>query len=352
VRALAAAAVRQLAWSSRLAEREVRAWLMRAMHIPAAAIRRDAVNALTYKRGHIDGAALFSVIPVLCPRMLVRLLVAYQVMFDFLDSANERAVAMGIANGRQLHLALVDALDQRRPLSDYYFHHPWGDDGGFLDALVDTCRNGCAALPRYATVQRFVVAEARRFEVLALNHEADPTRRIAALQDWARRERTGPASGPWYELTAARSSSLAIHALLALSVERAVDAMEVSLVRRAYTGVLPVMGTMLDSYVDQLEDRTNGDHSYVGHYPNSDMAVKRLGQILRCSLREALALPNGERHAVIVACMTALYLSKDSARSGELRDGTASLVAAGGSLTRLLVPVLRAWRLAYSQSSS
>jgi hypothetical protein len=45
--------------------------------------------------------------------------------------------------------------------------------------------------------------------------------------------------------------------------------------------------------------------------------------------------------------MFAMYLSRDSANGPELRAATASLVQAGGSLTRLLVPVLRLWRTAY-----
>jgi hypothetical protein len=35
-----------------------------------------------------------------------------------------------------------------------------------------------------------------------------------------------------------------------------------------------------------------------------------------------------------------------------MRAGTARLARAGGTLTRLLVPVLRLWRIAYAQRSS
>jgi tetraprenyl-beta-curcumene synthase len=351
MRVLAAAAVRQLAWGSRLARQEVCLWRERALDIPDAPIRKDALNALARKRGHIDGAALFSVIPSEASSQLLRVLVAFQVMFDFLDSVNERSVTIGTVNGRQLHLALVDALDSSRPLSDYYVHHPWRDDGGYLCALVDTCRDGCAALPSYETVCDLVVGEAQRFEVLALNHERVSAVRQAVLREWVGRERRDWGSGRWYELTAGSSSSLAIHALLALAAQLQRSVSNAASVRNAYLGIVSVMGTMLDSYVDQIEDRA-GDHSYVSYYPGSHLAVRRIGQLIRRSLLEALALPDGERHAVIVACMVALYLSKESARTVELREGAASLARAGGSLTRLLVPVLRLWRLAYSQSSS
>jgi hypothetical protein len=47
-----------------------------------------------------------------------------------------------------------------------------------------------------------------------------------------------------------------------------------------------------------------------------------------------------------------LYLTKDSAHTPAMRATTASLVRAGGSLTRLLLPILRLWRIAYAQRSA
>jgi hypothetical protein len=78
------------------------------------------------------------------------------------------------------------------------------------------------------------------------------------------------------------------------------------------------------------------------------VAIERVAQLLKRCLREASELRDGERHIVIAASMTALYLSKDSARSPAMRESTRRLAAAGGSLTQLLVPVLRLWRTAYA----
>jgi tetraprenyl-beta-curcumene synthase len=62
-------------------------------------------------------------------------------------------------------------------------------------------------------------------------------------------------------------------------------------------------------------------------------------------------LHRGRRHAVLVACVVSMYLSKDSARTEQAREQTGRLVRAGGSLARLLAPVLRLWRIAYAQRS-
>ena len=113
---------------------------------------------------------------------------------------------------------------------------------------------------------------------------------------------------------------------------------------------LSLTTTMLDSYVDQFEDTVKNHHSYIAHYSSHEVAVARLGEIVERAGRDARALRNGHRHAVIVASMVAMYLSNDSA--GDMRATTGTLLDAGGSLTKLLLPILRAWRIAYGLRSA
>lgn len=350
---LARAATRELTWALPIVRREVRSWRIRAESIPAATLRGDALSALDHKRGHVDGAGLFCILPRCRSRNLLRLLVAYEVIWDFLDTVNEHAASAGQGNGRQLHLALVDALDPSRPISDYYRYHPWKDDGGYLRALVAACRSCVVALPSYRELRVALVQEARRAQVLAINHEHNPVHRDAALRAWAARElRQRLPDTSWFELSGAASASMTVHALLALAAEPRVSTLEIVRTRRAYFPWISATTTMLDSYVDQVEDVAENQHSYVAHYPSSEFAVQRIGELIGRSMRLALAKPDGARHAVIVACMTALYLSKDSARTPRLRDSSDRLVRAGGGLTRLLRPLLRLWRIAYDQCSA
>jgi tetraprenyl-beta-curcumene synthase len=348
--ALLAAVARELLWGLRAASREIQTWRALALTIPDAAIREDALSSIELKRGHTDGAALFSILPRRRDRNLLRLLVTYEIIWDFLDCVNERGGAQGPANGRQLHLALVEALDPSVPISDYYQYHPWREDAGYLRQLVETCRACCVALPSYASVRQLVVGEARRAQVLALNHETDPSGRDAALRAWAACEFAGEERQfSWFELTGAASASMTVHAFLALAAQPACTEAEVKDTRAAYFPWLSAATTMLDSYVDQVEDAANGDHRYIAHYPSAVRAGERVQELVNRSAVKARRLENGHRHAVIAACMVAMYLSKDSARTPEMRASTASIVRAGGSLTRVLLPVLRLWRIAFAQ---
>jgi tetraprenyl-beta-curcumene synthase len=344
-----AAAKRQLLWGLRSISCEVQLWRRRALTIPDALIRKDALDALSRKRTHIDGAALFWTLPDRRDPRLLRLLVTYEIVLEFLDNVHERESTW--INGRQLHRALVEALDLDAPISDYYLHHPRKDDGGYLRALVEACREGCAAMPFYSCARgRLLLAARRCGDAQSLNHEPDAVRKRARLHEWARREFPDVHEASWWETTAAASSSVIVHALLAWAA--GLSGEDLAAVDAAYAPWICAASTMLDSYVDQARDAAVGDHSYVAHYPSVEAGARRMRELVGRSAGEARSLPKGHRHAVIVACMVAMYMSGNSARTPTLNDTTDSLINAGGSLTKLLVPVLRCWRTVYALRSA
>jgi tetraprenyl-beta-curcumene synthase len=350
--ALTTAATRELTWGLPAVAHEVHRWHTLASDIPDERLREDALNALTEQRTHIDGAALFSTLPRARNSSLLHLLVAYEVIWDYLDNVNERDAAAGLTNGLQLHLALVDALDPTRPISDYYKYSPWHDDGGYLCALVASCRANCVRLPSYEQVRRAVVREADRGRVCAINHVLDPLSRDGALEAWATSEFPLGHEAQWFELTAAASTNLTIFALLALASEPVCSEALISQTSLAYFPWISILTAMLDSYVDQSEDAVSGNHGYVTHYPTQELATRRIRRLIRRCLREAESLDDGEKHMLIASCMFAMYLSKSSALTPAMRETTRRLVVSGGSLTRVLRPILRLWRTAYGLRSA
>jgi tetraprenyl-beta-curcumene synthase len=352
VSAVLSSAAREFTWGLDAVSRELARWRYLAGAIPEDPLRTDAIDALLRKRGQSDGAALFSILPQSRCRSYLRLLVAYQVIWDYLDSVNERGAHHGIANGRQLHLALVDALDPGGPKRDYYAHSPWRDDGGYLQALVDTCRECCTRLPSYERVRHLVLRDAMRAQVLALNHDTDPERRDRSLRYWAAREFPHGHQASWWELTGAASAGLAAFALLALACEPNPTDQEIEQTHAAYYPWASAVACMLDSYADLADDDENGDHSYLAHYPNTEDAIAGTCQLVHRCLCELHLLKNSEKHTVIVCSMVALYLSKSNARTPDMRAHSNRIARAGGSLSRALIPVLRVWRATHQLTSS
>jgi tetraprenyl-beta-curcumene synthase len=346
------AATRELVWGLRLGSREIRLWRIRALQIPDPQIREDALAALDHKRTHAHGAALFWILPRRRNADLLRLLISYELIWDFLDNLSERAAGLGQTDGRNLHRAIAEAIDPTVPISDYYGQLPWREDGGYLRALVGACREQCLLLPSYCAVRALVLEDACLAQVLALNHHPDACVRDAELESWVARHFPEADDTPWWELSGAASAPLTIHVLLALAAEPECDAREVIAAHRAYFPRLSAATTMLDSFVDQLDDVRNGSHSYVGHYPDRACLIQSVQQLVLRSMSDVRSLRRGTRHAIIAAAMVAMYLSKESSLRDDSRTNTRRIVHAGGSLTRVLLPILRLWRVTFQQRAA
>jgi cytochrome P450 len=349
---LVRAAYRELVWGLRDVSREVEDWRQLATAIPDRTLRTDALEALACKRPMVDGAAMFWTLPRARSPELLRLLVAYQVLADYLDCTSERAANAGIRNGLQLHRALIEAIDPSLPLSDYYRYHPWREDGGYLRTLVDRCRQTAMRLPSFAQVRSPAARAADLLaQVLVLNHEPDPAARDTGLKAWAALRFPERGELAWFEWSGSASAWLTILALLALGADADRGQSEAEATYAAYLPWVSLAGTMLDSYADVAEDQAAGAHSYVAHYANAPQGLDRVCESVTAALAKVVDLPSGERHFVLLSCMVAMFLSKDGARRAENLQATRRLARAAGPLVGALIPVLRAWRVIYGMQA-
>jgi tetraprenyl-beta-curcumene synthase len=350
-RALVHAVGRELTWGLRGCAREVARWRALAVAVPDDALRRDALEAIDHKRANLDGAVLFTTLAPRRSRDLLCVLVAFELLADYLDCTSERGAFVGVPNGLQLHRALIEALDPRLPLSDYYRYHPWSDDGGFLEALVKTCRETCVRLPSFHVVRPFIARTTAMAQVLPLNHEEDTELRDRLLRTWAQAHFRQDDGLAWFELTGGASAWLTVLALLALAADECCDTNDALAVYHAYLPWISLTGTLLDSYGDQDVDASEGAHQYVAHYASPEVAARRIGEVMQRSFAEASRLRHGPRHCVLVSSMAAMYLSKGSVLEPAWRAHTRALTRTAGSLTRLLTPALRTWRIVNRQQA-
>jgi tetraprenyl-beta-curcumene synthase len=332
--AVGGAAGRELGWGLRLVRRELDGWRARAELINDPILREHAVGSLTRKRTLVDGAAFYWILPERRDAKLLRLLVAFQVLADLLDELSEQG-----GDRDELMTAFTDAvvLDAAAV----------GTHDAYMMSLIETCRAGCAALPGYPLIRGLLPTQARQAGALALHHIADPSRRAAMLQHFAEDEFDPSTEATWFEQTAGGASALTIIVLLSMAADPRTSERDIHAALAVYSPWVAALSMMLDSWVDQDDDRASGHVSFVGYYEDRAAAVDRIAFLIDRSLRDLAALPGGERHMLITAAMVAMFLSRDSARSDELAAGTRTMIAAGGPLTRLLLPLLRAWRAAH-----
>ena len=327
-----------------LVRAELRGWERVAAAIPDARLRAHALATLESERLSAAGAALFATTLTRHVPTLVRTLVAYQVICDYLDTLSEQRSADPVANGMTLHRALADAISPGAQPEDWYRLHDARDDGGYLAALVGTCRAGCEQLPSFAHVREAARREAARNEVQGIK-DGTQQQREPQLRRWARAQSGEGGDASWFELAAAGSSPLAVLALLAAAADPATSAVSAERTRRCYFPSVEALSTLLDSLADGAHDEASGELSFVAQYASAAATASRLRELTARALAGARGLPHGERHAVLVAGMVAMHLSDPSAWRPAARDATRAVLHSSlAGVTPLLLAIMRAWR--------
>ncbi len=358
--------------------RELSRWRVRAERIADPVLQRLALEALD-KRANVEGAAAFAAfVPRSRRRAAVCALAAFQLAYDYVDLLAEQPSRDPVENARRLHSALLLALDPGAPHPDHYEHFPRREDGGYLEELLEDCREALAELPSHtavASAARRAAARIVAFQSLSMGGrgQADSDERsgagdpsgetrdgLDALRRCARAQ-TPPGSGlRWWETAAAGGSSLGVLALIAAAAQPAIDPREIAAIEAAYFPWIGACHSLLDSLVDREEDARIDQLSLIGCYAdplaedaaaggvaaeclatNDDAA--RMGWIAAQAMRHARELPRGRGQAVLCAAMAGFYLSDPRAGGADALPVCRAIRKVLGPLARptLLVFVLR-----------
>jgi tetraprenyl-beta-curcumene synthase len=327
---------------------ELAYWCTRAAEIPNPNLRRHALQALR-KRGNIEGAALFATLaPAAQRRRTVRALVAYQAAYNYLDTLSELPSPDPVANGDQLHQALLTALHPGVSHSDYYAHNPDSGDGGYLRAILDASRDAVAGLPLYPALAPAARAAAARivdFQALNLSEEQGGH---DALERWAT-ETTPAGSGlEWWETAAAAGSSLAVHALIAAAADPDLDPLDAREIDRAYFPWIGALHSLLDSLVDRREDHDGGRRCLLDYYDSTTYAASQLAGLAMRAADAAERLPKSHAHRVILTAMCSYYLSAPECDTAEAQTIARALTGALGLPLNVAILMFRARRLLHT----
>jgi tetraprenyl-beta-curcumene synthase len=329
-----------------VARAELAHWRERAAAVPDETLRGHALATLADEHLNAEGAAVFATLAPCAHRALTtRLLVRYQVMYDYLDTLTEQPVAAPLAGSRHLHRALTAAFGEAPPAAGYYAHYPHTDDGGYLHELVSGSRSAFEALPASGPAAAAVLRAARRSAEGQSQNHASMLTHSTTLARWATNATPAGSGLQWWETAAAAGSSLAIHALLAAAADPKLSTAGAEQIEAAYWPWINGLNTLLESMIDSREDADTNNHSYVSHYTSPHLMAARLDLIAERAACAARQLPRARQHVAILAGMTAFYLASRDAQLPPARVAARRVHDRIGANLGLPLALLRARRL-------
>lgn len=325
------------------ARREIARWRRRAAAIPDPVLRRLALATIADEAPNAEAAAAFATLaPRAGRRAAVELLVAWQLLYDFLDTLGEQPSADPRRDGLALHGALAVALGAAAPVAGFYAHHPRDDDGGYLLALATACRERFAALPAAAAVAPAARAAADRCAHAQSHvHAALRDGDYDAARAWALAQE-GADGYAWWEVLAGGVSDLAVLALLATATDPAATRADAAAVAGAYWPHVCVLSTLLDGVVDAGADVERGGRSYLLDCSGGPIPAARVRRAARRSAAATATLRRRGAHAAVTAGVAAFYATAPGARDAHV---AATIAPALDALRPAATPLLAALRL-------
>jgi tetraprenyl-beta-curcumene synthase len=323
---------------------ELRRWERWTVKIPDLVLRQAALSTLRDKGGNAEATAVFA---ILIPRpqrsSALRAMTALQTTIDYLDTLGEQPNDDPLANGLALHEALLEAVTPEAEHSDWYRWNVKHQDGGYLAALVTTCQREVAALPSSEAVTATARRAARRCA------EGQSYTHAAAIDENGVRQMESWALGLndqgeyfWWELVAAASSSVAIHALIAAAATPGTKEKEAERIDDAYFPSISALTVLLDDLIDHETDIASGEHNYLEYYPDNEEAAGRFAFIANRGKVAIASLRRTQLHRAILTGVSGLYLSSPAAKSDFARPIRARLLETVGAT---VYPILAAMRV-------
>jgi tetraprenyl-beta-curcumene synthase len=338
---------------------EAHRWRRRAQAIADPALRRFALEAQHTKRGNVEGSAAFAVLaPAGHRAAVVRAQVAFQSIYDYVDTLSEQPTANPVLNGRQLHQALLVALDPSAVHPDYYALYPHSSDNGYLKDMVDACREALATLPSIAAI----AVPARRITERIVAYQSlnltEPQGGHGGLERWALKQTPPDTDLRWWETAASAGSSLGFFALAAVAAQTSLAPDKAIAIEAAYWPWAGALHSLLDSLIDEPEDAAAAQHSLLAYYSGPEETAVRLRLLATETLRALQRLPQGRQHRLIVTGMAGYYLTAHEALTstgaqasreivdmlGAIAKPTMLLLGARRAVGRISQPISRTWR--------
>lgn len=297
-----------------LVHRELHQWRCKAEQIPNTELRHQALASMGSKQFHCEGGSVYAVAEMSYRRQLVPLIVAFQTISDYLDNLCDRSTSLDPADFRQLHQAMLDAVNPKATPDDYYCYRQEKEDGGYLRSLVEACQRHIRTLPHYNLVQEPITRFVSLYCDLQVHKHVRKDEREGRLRLWWDRHKSAYSDLRWYEFSAATGSTLGVFMLFKAACEPNLTTDRVTHIARAYFPWVCGLHILLDYLIDQEEDALGGDLNFCSYYPDSEDTVARLRFFRKQARQHLESLPDRHFHWLIVEGLLGLYLSDRKVR--------------------------------------
>ncbi|OLN22127.1 tetraprenyl-beta-curcumene synthase [Domibacillus antri] len=316
-------------------------WRKKATKIPNDELRKQALSSIKEKAFHCEGGAVYGLLAGNECRKIIRFIVAYQTISDYLDNLCDRSTSLEERDFRMLHQSMHHALTPGKQPENYYQYRNDQDDGGYLSSLVLTCQDVLKDLPGFQNAQEAMHQLAGYYCDLQVFKHVEKNKRVELLENWFAGHKHEVPAMTWYEFSACAGSTLGIFCFAAYA-SHGLKIEEVNLLKNGYFPWVQGLHIMLDYFIDQKEDREEDDLNFIFCYENEEKMVQRIKYFKEKAEESIRSLPDWKFHQLINKGLIAIYLADKKVQEDKKLKRTAKRFIRFGGMPTLFF-YLNSW---------
>ncbi|WP_251554597.1 tetraprenyl-beta-curcumene synthase family protein [Neobacillus muris] len=324
---------------------ELAYWKDRAQRIPNSELRRQALASIEHKTFHCEGGAILALAAEKQYKRAVKFIVAYQTISDYLDNLCDRSTSLDPKDFALLHESMSDALVLEAGYKNYYQLREDQDDGRYLYDLSETCRSVLRELRHYGLIKDYLLELCQYYCDLQVHKHVKKDERVPRLETWFNRHKVDLPEMEWYEFSACSGSTLGIFCLVSYALRGDFTKRDAQNIRNGYFPYIQGLHILLDYFIDQDEDRAEGDLNFCFYYENQETLFERLKYFVSEADKHTEHLPHREFHQLINRGLLGIYLSDAKVRKQkEVRKLSKGIIKTGGWISYFFYINGRAYR--------
>ncbi|WP_281249051.1 tetraprenyl-beta-curcumene synthase family protein [Halobacillus massiliensis] len=311
--------------------RELNSWKEEAELIPDPELRTQALASIASKTFHCEGGGIYALLAEERMGEAVRFIVAYQTISDYLDNLCDRSTSMDPDDFRQLHQSMTDALTPSNELKDYYAFRKEKNDGGYLENLVRTCQSVLRLSKEYKVTEPYTTRLGCLYNDLQVHKHVKEEERLPRLKSWFENHQEKGQNLKWYEFSACTGSTLGIFCLVSYALAGKMNKSLAERIEESYFPYMQGLHILLDYYIDQEEDRIEGDLNFCSYYEHEEMMKERFVYFVEQTNRSIQSLPDRGFHEMVYEGLVGMYLADHKVKAIQhAKDFVRSMLKASG----------------------
>ncbi|MFC7373298.1 tetraprenyl-beta-curcumene synthase family protein [Fictibacillus iocasae] len=309
-------------------------WQRKAECIPDPELRRQALASICSKTFHCEGGAILALPAGRFQDQAIQFIVAYQTISDYLDNLCDRSTSLDDKDFSALHESMEDALTPGAPARNYYRFRDEQEDGGYLHKLVSCCQGVLQNLCGYEKIAGSLLELASIYCDLQIHKHVIKQERETRLKKWFDAHKAGLPQMSWYEFSACAGSTLGIFSLVSYAFCEGFTEKHASQIKTGYFPWVQGLHILLDYFIDQDEDRIEGDLNFCSYYSSKEEMLERLTYFITQADKSLAVLPHSRFHRLIHRGLLGIYLSDQKVKEcPAVKKAASKLVRLGGTVS-------------------